>query len=185
LGSVVGGEQDSSLFGLVNTICLDVDTAVLDRYATAGIVCVCLCRNGLPAGEALTLRILPDCLYRVNDFAYLNSLGGWSSFNFGGTEQTDFKADAVTIHRTPTPGCTVSSRIESVFGKGVSEQFTVQTAPLTRQTADRLKEISASVAVYELSTLRYVIVEELTVKHNSKDDLFALQMKYRYSDAYN
>ncbi|SBW07049.1 hypothetical protein [uncultured Dysgonomonas sp.] len=177
--------QDKSDYHTVNTACLDIDKIVLDKYAKAGIVRVYLCRDGKAISKPLTYRILPDCLYKVNDFAFLGSLGGWCSFNFGGTEQTDFKSETTTIHRTQTPGYTTSSRIESVFNKDVTEQFTVQTLPINREVAEWLKEISVSIAVYELSTKRYIIVDELNVKHNSKDDLFVLQMKYHYSDSYN
>ncbi|WP_051697496.1 hypothetical protein [Prevotella sp. 10(H)] len=185
LGTAKTDDQDKSLFNVVNTIRLDIDNAVLDKYPKAGIVKVCLCRNGEAVSKPLTFKILPDCLYKVNDFAFLNALGGWSSFNFGGMEQTDFKSDKTTIHRTQTPGFNISSRIESVFNKEVTEQFVVQTMPITREVAEWLKELSTSVAVYELSTSRYVIVDELNVKHTSKDDLFTLQMKYHYSDSYN
>ncbi|MDR1501612.1 MAG: hypothetical protein LBT43_04070 [Prevotella sp.] len=181
----VSDVQDKGKYNAVNTACLDIDKVVLDKYAKAGIVRVYLCRDGKAVSKALTYRILPDCLYKVNDFAFLGSLGGWCSFNFGGTEQTDFKSETTTIHRTQTPEYTTSSRIESVFNKDVTEQFTVQTLPINREVAEWLKEISASIAVYELSTKRYVIVDELNVKHNSKDDLFVLQMKYHYSDSYN
>lgn len=184
LGRVVMHEQKVSLFSPVNTIHLDIDAAI-ENYPQAGIVKVCLWRNGEEMSHPLTFNILPHCLYKVNDFAFLNSLGGWSSFNFGGTQQTDFKSEATTIYQTQTPGYTPSGRIKSVFNKEVSEQFIVQTTPVTAEVADWLKELSASIAVYELSTNRYAIVDELNVKHNSKDDLFTLQMKYHYSDSYN
>ncbi|MDH6311153.1 hypothetical protein M2451_004044 [Dysgonomonas sp. PFB1-18] len=184
LGWKVTNEQPLASFHDVNCICADIDS-VIAQYPTAGKVELYLCCNGSIMSEPQTYRILPHCLHSVNDFAFLNSLGGWSSFNFGGTEQTDFKADTTTIYRTQTPEFTTSSRIESVFDKEVSEQFIVQTNPITRETADWLKELCSSVAVYELSTSRYIIVDELNIKHNSKDDLFSLQMKYHYTDSFN
>ena len=176
--------QDIGLFDTVNTISLDIDS-IIEEYPRTGIVEVYLSRNGEVKSEPLIFNILPECLYKVNDFAFLNSLGGWSSFNFGGTKQTDFKSDTTSIYRTQTPGFTRSSRIEEVFNKQVTEQFVVQTLPISAEVADWLKEMSASVAVYELSTKRYVIIDELNIKHNTKDDLFTLQMKYHYSDSYN
>jgi len=166
---------------IVNTICLDIDS-LLEEYPRTGIVEVYLSRNGEVKSEPLVFHILPECLYKVNDFAFLNSLGGWNSFNFGGMAQTDFKSETTTIYRTQTPDFNISSRIESVFTRNITEQFTVQTSPVQAQVADWLKEMSASVAVYELSTKRYVIIDEFNIKHNTKDDLFTLQMKYHYSD---
>ncbi len=184
LGWRITDEQPLVSFHDVNCICADIDS-VIAEYPKAGKVEIYLCRDGSIVSEPQTYRILPHCLYSVNDFAFLNSLGGWSSFNFGGMEQTDFKADATTIYRTQTPEFTTSSRIESVFEKEVNEQFIVQTNPITQETADWLKELCSSVAVYELSTNRYIIVDELNIKHNSKDDLFTLQMKYHYTDSFN
>jgi hypothetical protein len=182
--------QPKHLFHAVNTIRLDID-GVIGQYPNAGRVEVCLSRS-LPeennysvVTEPLKFRILPSCLYKVNDFAFLNSLGGWSSFNFAGTDQSEFKTKTNTIFKTHTPDKTVSSELEAVFSKDVEEQFTVQTMPITRSVAEWLRELSTSKAVYELSTKRYVIVDDLTIKPNSKDELFRLEMKYRYSDIYN
>ncbi len=178
------------LFHAVNTIRLDIDGAI-SGYPNAGRVEVSLSRS-LPdenkyttVTEPLRFRILPSCLHKVNDFAFLNSLGGWSSFNFGGTDQSEFKTTTNTIFKTHTPDKTVSSQLEAVFSKDVEEQFSVQTMPVTRDVAEWLRELSTSKAVYELSTKRYIIVDELVIKPNSKDDLFRLDMKYRYSDTYN
>jgi len=183
IGEVTKHEQKIDLFDVVNTIRLEIDS-ILDEYPKTGIVEAYLSRNGKTVSEPLTFTILPAHLYKVNDFAFLNSLGGWSSFNFGGTAQTDFKSDTTTIFRTLTPDFNTHSRIESVFNKEVTEQFIVQTSPIKAEVADWLKEMSASIAVYELSTKRYIIIDELNVKHNTKDDLFTLQMKYHYSDGY-
>lgn len=191
-------------FNMVNSIRLDIDS-LLDTYQKVGRVDVRLCRlskaktgdqdtivvegdsskyNYTIKSSALSFHILPDYLYQVHDFAFLNSLGGWSSFNFAGTEQTEFKAKSGTIFKTRTPAHEIHSQLESVFTKEIEESFTVETMPIKAEIADWLKEMSASKAVYELSTGRYVVVEDFTVKHTSKDDLFTLQMKYRYSDAF-
>lgn len=176
--------QDISAFSIVNTIALNIDGA-MEGLDNVGHVKVSLCRDGVTVSEPLEFDILPAFLYKVNDFAFLNSLGGWSSFSFGGTGQTEFKAKPNTIYKTQTPGYSLSADLESVFNKEVEEQFMVETMPVAAHVAEWLKEISASLAVFELSTKRYVIVDELNVKHNTKDDLFVLQMKYHYSDSYN
>lgn len=196
--------QNRRDFNMVNSIRLDIDS-LLDTYQKVGRVDVRLCRlskaktgdqgtivvegdsskyNYTIKSSALSFRILPDYLYQVHDFAFLNSLGGWSSFNFAGTEQTEFKAKSGTIFKTRTPAHGTHSQLESVFTKEIEESFTVETMPIKAEIADWLKEMSASKAVYELSTKRYVVVEDFTVKHTSRDDLFTLQMKYRYSDAF-
>lgn len=187
LGYLVSSMQNRKKFSIVNTIRLDIDN-LLETHAQRekiGIVEVYLSKDGNKSSEPLTFNILPESLYKVNDFAFLNSMGGWSSFNFSGTEETDFRTSTNTLYKTQTPAYSISSDIESVYTKEVSEQFIVQTMPIKAHIAKWLKELSASPAVYELSTKRYVIVDELNIKPNSKDDLFALQMKYHYSDSYN
>lgn len=184
IAEVSAHSQSRKQFKIVNTVRLDIDKAIVDRD-NIGIVEVYLSRMGTPISEPLSFNILPECLYKVNDFAFLNSLGGWSSFNFSGTETTDFKTSTNTIFKTQTPNHTISSEIESIYNKEVSEQFTVQTMPIKENVCNWLKELSSSIAVYELSTKRYVIVDELNIKPNSKDELFRLEMKYHYSDSYN
>jgi len=181
--TVVTHEQNRKLFNVVNTIKLDIDGAIED--ANIGYVEVCLCRSGKQISEPLLYTILPECLYKVNDFAFLNSLGGWSSFNFAGTETTDFKSSTNTIHKTQTPDHTISSEIESVYSKDIEEQFIAQTMPINETVCNWLKELSSSIAVYELSTKRYIVVDEMNIKPNSKDELFRLEIKYHYSDSYN
>lgn len=183
-------QQSRKLFNIVNTIRLDIDAAIGD-HVNVGYVEVYLSRrypnieNPVVTSYPLKFNILPECLYKVNDFAFLNPLGGWSSFNFSGTETTDFKASTNSIYKTQTPDHTISSEIESVYTKETEEQFTAQTMPIRKDVCDWLKELSSSVAVYELSSKRYIVVDELNIKSDTKDDLFRLEMKYHYSDRYN
>lgn len=175
-------------FGMVNTYVLDIDQAI-GKYKNVDMVEVYLCRDNnvqeKQISEPLCFRILPECLYKVNDFAFLNRLGGWSSFNFPGNEQTEFQSKPTTYYQTHTPGKGTSSEIESVYGKNITENFTVQTMPLTKEVCDWLRELSASKTVYELRTGRYIIIDDLNIKPNTKDELFRLDMKYHYSDSYN
>lgn len=182
--TVVTHEQSRKLFNIVNTIELDLDGAIGD-YENVGYIEVCLCRSGEQISETLGFSILPEFLYKVKDFAFLNSLGGWDSFNFGGVEKTEFKVETTTIFKTQTPAHSISSEIESVYSKEVTEQFVATSSPIKRNVVDWLKELSSSIVVYELSTKRIVIVDEFTLKPNSKDDLFTVEMKYHYSDSYN
>jgi len=176
--------QNRKLFNVVNTIKLDIDGAIEDRD-NIGFVEVYISRSGSPISEPISFYILPECLYTVNDFAFLNALGGWDSFSFGGVEKTEFKTDTNTILKTQTPNYNISSEIESVYSKEVTEQFTATSSPIKRNVVDWLKELSTSNVVYELSTKRIVIVDEFTLKPNTKDDLFTVEMKYHYSDSYN
>lgn len=184
-------------FHVVNTIKLDIDEAI-DKISTKKKIgraeVSLIIKQGQTiniASQPLQFKILPTCLYesKVKNFAFLNSLGGWSAFSFGGDNKSDFKATSETIFKTHTPQMGVNSDIESVFSKEVKETFTVESLPVSRQTAEWLKEMSASPAIYELNDTpdksRYIIVEDMKINPNSKDQLFTIEMKYRYSDSYN
>ncbi len=174
-------------FSTVNTIRLSLDKKIaeVEKTQKVGYVKVYLCRNNYPVGEPIEFRIVPECLHKLNDFAFLNALGGWSSFNFEGEKSVTVKPEANTIYKTQLPDYTVSSQIESVFDKEIEETFSVKTASITAEVADWLKELGASIAVYELSTDRYVVIDDFNIKHTTKDSLFVLEMKYHYSDTYN
>lgn len=174
---------------MVNNILLNIDEVIEEAEAKTGkkvgTVKASLCRNNQVVSQPLEFSIMPECLHDVSNFAFLNSLGGWSSFSFGGESATDTKASANTIYSTQLPGYTVSSRIESVFDKEIKETYSVKTLPVNAEVAEWLREIASSVAVYELATKRYIIVDDFNIKHNTTDRLFTLEMKYHYSDTYN
>lgn len=184
LESITRDELPYEACKTINTIKLDIDT-LMEEYTNVGLIKVCLSANGKDVSEPQTYRILPHCLHTVKDFAFLNSLGGWSSFGFTASEGTDFSTSANTIFKTQTPDHNISSQIEAVYSKEVKEHFTVQSMPIRPEVAEWLREMSASPAVYELSTKRYVIVDEMKIKYNTDDDLVRMEMKYRYSDSYN
>lgn len=177
-------ERNRKLFDIVNTIKLDIEGA-MGYYENVGKVEAYLTRGSATISEPITYSILPKCLHEVNDFAFLNSLGGWDSFNFGGDEKTDFNTEANTIFKTQTPSFNISSEIESVYSKDTKEQFIVSTSPIRSEVVEWLKELSSSPVVYELKTKRLIIVDSLQLKTSTKDELYIVEMKFRYSDSYN
>lgn len=191
IGSETGKQTAGADLNIVNTGLIRLDD-YLPTYkdCRVGRIDVYLCGvyPSLPTeliSAPLSFKILPECLHTVNDFAFLNRLGGWDSFNFGGSESSEFKTAPVSIYRTLRPDFSLHTEIESVAFKTVQEQKTVRTSPISYQTVEWSRELSASPAVYELSTKRYVIVSEMTLKYNSQDDLYQIDMKYRYSDTFN
>lgn len=137
----------------------------------------------LSVSTPLIFRVLPEYLYPVNDLAFLNRLGGWDSVNFSGTVSTEFKTTPTTIFKTLKPEASKSSSIESVVSKNIEEQIIVQSTPLDYNSVEWLQQMSASPAVYELKSKRYVIVDDMKLKYNQKDDLFQIEMKYHYTDS--
>lgn len=184
-GSLITSTQKHSTvateLNTVNTIKLDFDS-LLSQYPNTGTIDVCLTHNDKPVSQAQSYTVLPDYLYSLYDFAFLNSLGGWSSFNFAGTKSVDFKSESTII--TKSPG-TKHNDLESTLYKTAEEQFSIQTMPIDQTICDWLKELSVSTMVVELSTGKTIIVDDLNIKTNNKDDLFILEMKYHYSNKFN
>lgn len=175
--------QGKKMF-VVNSLKLDMDHYI-EQHPKAGYIEVYLTIAGISKSEPLSFKIQPSYLHKVNDFAFLNSLGGWNSFNFGGDTKNDFRSSSDTIFKTQTPDYNLSSQLEAVNNKDIKEHFTVKTTPIDRITLEWLKEMSASIAVYELSSKRYIIVDELQIRPSSKDELFEVEMKYKYTDSFN
>jgi hypothetical protein len=170
---------------MINTIELGLDRQIENHENATGKkvgkVEVSLCCNEIEVSEALVFGIEPEYSQIVSDFAFLNRLGGWDSFNFGGTSSVEFRTKGVTVYKTLTPDSGISDQRESVAQRSVEEQLSVKTLPLNRNVMEWLRELSGATVVYELKTKRAVIIDELALKYNSKDDLFQAEMKYHYS----
>lgn len=189
------GQEDHE-FSKANTTLLRLDQFLpVNSGKTVGRIDVYLCRwhksQSLGKNEPeviismpLSFRILPEEINDVNDFVFLNRLGGWDSMNFGGGFSSEFKAAGSTIYKTLQPDFNLQSEIEKVAMKSVQEQKVVQTSPITSDVVDWLREMSASPAVYELKTKRYIIVDDMALKYNSTDDLYQVEMKYHYTDTF-
>lgn len=182
IGRFVEHERRCSELPIVNTIIPDIDRFI-DLYPNVGTINLRLVSGEKVLTDPQIYNILPADLFRVNDFVFLNALGGWSSFNFGDQTQHDFKATASTYFQNQTPAGSRYSSIETVYKKVTDEKFIVRTMPVSLDTADWLKEIASSIAVYEQQTCRYVIVDELNVKYTNNDSFVRLEMKYHYSDS--
>lgn len=172
---------------VVNTIQLNPDIETIEKNfnKTVGSFTVALNKDNTPISKELKYNVVPECLNRTNEFAFLNRLGGWDSFNFGGTWSTEFKTDASTVYKTLLPDYKISSEIESVFKKEIEEQFSIKSDIVDYNTVEWLRELAASKVVYELYSLKYVIVDDLNLKYNDDDDNYQVEMKYHYSDNFN
>jgi hypothetical protein len=172
---------------VVNTIQLNPDIETIEKNfnKTVGSFTVALNKDNTPISKELKYNVVPECLNRTNEFVFLNKLGGWDSFNFGGVWSTEFKTDASTIYKTLLPDYKISSEIESVFKKEVEEQFSIKSDIVDYETVEWLRELAASKVVYELYSLKYVIVDDLTLKYNDDDDNYQVEMKYHFSDNFN
>lgn len=188
----MGHLQSQKRFDIVNTIEIGLDK-IIDRaqskdragQKTIGMVEIMLCCDGVEVSEPLVFNIHPHELHRVNEFVFLNRLGGWDSFGFGKIMSSEFKAAATTIYKNVSPGYKAYDQIESVAFKDISEQYIAKTDPVSHEIAEWLRELGSSVAVYHLSTKRYIIIDDFTQKYNPADDLFEVEIKFHYTDSFN
>ena len=180
IANVYKHQIKASKLNNVNTIKLDIDN-VINQFSNVGIVEVFLCDNSTIVSEPMIFKMLSDCYYSVHDFAFLNNLGGWSSINFGGSKANEFKSKSNTIVKNVAYNHTVSDDITSVISKDITEKYTIQTMPISPNVANKLKEIAESKQVYEIKSKKYIIVDEVSLKTSSSDELVTLEMKYYYS----
>ncbi len=131
----------------------------------------------------LTFNVFPEYLYTLNNFVFLNRLDGWDSINFSGTASSEFKTTATSVFKTLKPQYQRSSSIETIANRSIEEQKIVQSAPMNYEGMEWLQQMGASCAVYELQSGRYILIDEMTLKYNKKDDLFQAEMKYHYTDS--
>lgn len=180
--------KNRKLMNVVNSIQLNPDIEEIEKSntgKTVGSFTVCLNKDNTPISHELKYNVVPECLNKTNEFAFLNRLGGWDSFNFGGVWNSEFKTSPTTIYKTLLPDYKISSEIESVMKKEVEEQFTLQSDMISYDTVEWLRELAASKVVYELDSLKYVIVDDLTLKYNDNEDTYTVEMKYHFSDNFN
>lgn len=175
-------------FNVVNTIKLEPNISAIEASANkvVGYFTIGLARNGSIVSDELRYDVIPSCYNKIMEFAFLNRLGGWDSFNFNGQWSNDFKLDESTnIFKTLLPNYNISDETESVYSKVMEEVFTVQSSSISYETVEWLKELAASKVIYELYTKRYVIIQDMNIKFNSKDNQYQIDMKYRFSDTIN
>lgn len=184
ISEVDGLSQDIGLFHPVNSIELDIDS-LLDDYSNAGKVLVYLTKDGNTASYPLEFSILPECINPVNDFIYLNSFGGWDSFNFQQYKDQSFKTESNYHYNTKTPQTGISGEYRSVQFIDIEEEFTLITMPLDKQEYERLQEFVSSKAIYEVSTKRYIIIDGVALTHTYADNVSVYEVKFKYSDNYN
>lgn len=194
IDEIVDLQTSADDMSVMNTTLLNLDQFLpFYKEKMVGQIDVCLItsiksnptKQYVEVSQNISYRILPSGLHTVNDFAFLNRLGGWDSMNFGGFVSNEFKVTSSSIFKTLQPDFKLHSQIESVASKAVSEIYTVQSSPLTSQVVEWLREMSVSPAVYELSTKRYVLIDDMSLKYNTKEDLFQIDLKYHYSDVFN
>lgn len=165
----------------VNTCVIDL-SGILEAYVNTGRVEITLTRNGADISEGLRLEIIPECLHRLNEFIFLNKLGGWESFNVDAETKEDNKQTSSTYTKTLTPKLRIGDSLETVYNVELGITYTLETPPLDTDTRLWLRELVASPVIFD-GNGNYIILEDAKLPISS--DMDTLSLKYRLSDKYN
>lgn len=183
LGIIYDHELPKADFSTVNTCVLNIDQ-VLDEYENAGIVRVSLAQGETILAEDLEYLVRPFCLHVLNAFTFLNSLGGWDTFNFDAKAQDEIKPNIETYNKTLTPDFKKGESLETVYTNRLDNPITVEGAPVSNAVAEWLKELAAARVVLD-GDGNYVIIEDFTLKQSATSSNFHTPiLKYRLSENY-
>lgn len=184
LGTVFSEVVARADIQLVNSFELDLE-AVLDEYPTATQLRAAVYRTETQVSEALVYDVRPECLHELNDFAFLNRLGGWDDFNMDAGTVDEIKPSRETFNKTQKPGFKKGDSLETVYKADLKNTFTVEGAPVNDATATWLKEFAASRVILNKDGF-YVIVEDFTLRVSPTDSNFHTPiLKYKLSETYS
>lgn len=183
LGSIKADGKGRASFDIVNTCALKID-ALLDIYPNAGRVKVALSRGSAIVSNDLEYIILPECLHKLNQFTFLNRLGGWDAFNLDAESISEIKPTSSTYNKTLTPSHKKGEGVEMVYATALSVPYTVEGAPVSDDVAEWLKEMAAARVVLN-NEGEYIIVEDFELKPDPKNkNMHVPKIKYRLSENY-
>ncbi|KAA6318803.1 hypothetical protein EZS27_031229 [termite gut metagenome] len=72
--------------------------------------------------------------------------------------------------------------MNDVFG---NENYTIKSNYVNTKVIKWIKELAISKVVFELSTKRYIVIDDFSINYTTSKDKFQVEMKYHYSDTYN
>jgi hypothetical protein len=172
---------------IINTIQLSPDLSEVEGEFNkeVGYFTVSLLKESVVISNSLRYDVISNCSNKLKEFAFLNRLGGWESYNFNGELITDLKTTRNTSYRNQLPSYSISYEIQTISDIYADETFTVKSNYINYETIKWLREFSMSKAVYEISTKRYVLIDDFNINYSSAKDKFQVIMKYHYSDFIN
>lgn len=181
LGVLYAHEKNRIDFNIINTCTLNID-AVLDIYPTAGQIKVSLTRDTAIISNDLEYEVLPECLHTLQQFTFLNRLGGWDNYNCDASVVDEVKPESQTYNKTITPEYSPGDSVETVYNVTLDNPFTIECTPVSDEVAEWLKELAAS-KVKLNNEGEYVIFEDFELKKDPKNkNMQIVKIKYRLSE---
>lgn len=183
LGTIFAHPKTRTALSIVNTCALNID-AVLAAYPKAGIIRVALCRGTALLSNDLEYIVRPEALHKLQQFTFLNRLGGWDAFNFDATTRDEIKPSGVSYNKTFKPGAKRGDSLETVYDTSLANTITIEGAPVTDEVAQWLKELAASRVILDTKG-NYIIIEDFTLQISAQaKNMQVPTIKYRLSETF-
>lgn len=181
LGSQTVGVANTSTLHGVNSCAFDFND-LLGAHPSAVTLSATLVMGGAAISVPQEYTVRPDCLHEVNEFYFLNRLGGWDTFNFDGSTSEDSKPENETFTRTVTPSYNAAQGVEATYLADVEVTKTVQGAPVGDDVAEWLKQLLASKVILDMEGRR-ILIEDFTLRATAGETVTPV-IKYRLSETY-
>lgn len=181
LGSATVGAVNASQLHAVNTYAFTFD-GLLSSYPNAVKVTASVTLNGALITLPQEYEVRPDCLHSLNEFYFLNRLGGWDTFNFDGSTVEENKPVNETFKRTVTPDYNKAQGVEATYLADLETVYTVQGAPVGEDVAEWLKQLLAAKVILDMDGRR-ILIEDFTLRVTA-GDMSIPTIKYRLSETY-
>lgn len=183
LGQYFAHARNRADFDIINTCTLTIDT-VLDLYPNAGVIKVALARDTAIISNDLEYEIMPEALHSLQQFTFLNKLGGWDNFNMDAAHVQEIKPESLTYNKTLTPSFKKGDSLETVYSTKLGNSFTVEGAPVYDDVAEWLKELAAAKVILNNEGF-YIVIESFEMIIDPKtQDMQRPKIKYRLSENY-
>lgn len=181
LGSTIQSVVSTAALSAINTCAVSFD-ALINSYPDAVKVSATLTMGGALISNEQAYEVKPECYHDSNPFHFINSLGGWDTFNFDGILIDDAKPINETYERAITPAYHRSQGVEATYAADINNSMTIQGAPVGEAVAEWLKEFVAAKVITD-GQGRRILLEDFTLREEEGENV-APTIKYRHSETY-
>ena len=167
----------------LNTIALDLD-GIIDIYDNISHITVQLLQNGTGVSNIIEYQVVTDCGAPSFPVVFLNRFGGWDTFNFIASPESDVKPRYDNSRSTVTPAFQTYDAVEEASNVELNDTYTITGAVVPDDVAEWLKQLPTSKVIYT-SERRRIVIDEFTLRVEAgSPDRNTPHMKFRYSDKF-
>ena len=184
MGSIESNITNRKSLNEINTCRLLLDD-LINIYPNLSFIKVALYKgqHKEKVSNFITYEVRPESVHICNTFTFLNSLGGWDSFNFDAPTQKEIAPKADTYKSTPTPENNDKTHgVEIVKNVNLNQLMTIDGAMVTNEIAEWLKELATSKCIID-NDGNNILIDSFTLKESkATDNQHQPILKYRYNN---